>query len=122
MTLRQLLWMSAERKRVMGELAAWQSLAIPGLLFCEKPPSIAELNPYGDGRPAEKSEALKRVDELRSRLSLRAMAHGGNVPEELTPDAEAALRIMGRLKQEQKVNDARTQEAVRRIIERGRAK
>lgn len=106
----------------MGELAAWQSLVIPGLLFCEKPPSVDELNPYGTGRPAEMTEGMKRVEELRSRLTLRAMAHGGNVPEELTPDAEAALRIMGRVKQEQKVNDARTQEAVRRIIERGRAK
>jgi hypothetical protein len=66
--------MCAEKKRVMGEVAAWQVCAIVGA-FAGESPDPRSINPYRpDVKPVEKSETQKRIEnEVGWRLIQRGL-------------------------------------------------
>jgi len=53
--------MAGERKRVMGELAAWQVEAIVGRMFGGKPADIKRMNPYRESEPY-KRKTVAEID------------------------------------------------------------
>lgn len=71
--------MAAERKRVMGELAAWQVCAIAAVVGGD-PPDPQAINPYRTGPPAvepEKSESRQEVENRIGWNVLRKAFAGG---------------------------------------------
>lgn len=52
--------MATERKRVLGELLAWELFHLPGLIWGDNPPDLKALDPYrtdGERQKPVKSEA-----------------------------------------------------------------
>lgn len=70
LTLRKLAWMVAERKRVMGELAAWHLAGVGALMpFVNAKLSVQSINPYGGP-----SETAKKIESVRAFIASQAWA------------------------------------------------
>lgn len=73
MTLRKLTWMCAERKRVMGELAAWHLSGVALYMpFVNAKVDPNAINPYRAGPPA--SAAVQRVKAFIAQVGFEVMA------------------------------------------------
>jgi len=69
-TLRQLVWMSGERRRFEGLLAAWHgSLIITRMPFTAELLDPNELNPFKDRQP--ESAEMRRLKEWQARTRWR---------------------------------------------------
>lgn len=71
--------MAAERKRVMGELAAWHvAQVVARIPFAGAPPDPATINPYREQRPP--TEAQLRLERWKKKRKwvgfLRAISGG----------------------------------------------
>lgn len=73
MTLRELVWMAEERKRVWGELAAWHLAGLVARLpFTAQALDPSKINPYGRERP--QSEKLNALLAWKQEIKMKALA------------------------------------------------
>jgi hypothetical protein len=74
LSLRELVWMARERRRFLGELAAWHMSWVVGHIpFVERPPNPADVNPYKGPAPA-KDAATRELERWQKDARLLAMA------------------------------------------------
>lgn len=76
MTLRKLTWMCAEKKRVMGELAAWHLAGVALLMpFVNAKLNVQQINPYkGETRQSSQVEAVRAFIAARGLAALAGSA------------------------------------------------
>lgn len=77
LTLRQLAWMCAERKRVWGELAAWHlSGVVMYMPFVNARLSVQQVNPYGGGKCSAGVQRVKDFIAAQGIAALGQIGHG----------------------------------------------
>lgn len=68
--MRELAWMAAERKRVMGELAAWHLAGVGAIMpFVNAKLDPQAINPYRGGQ-----RMARKVQEVREFIASRGLA------------------------------------------------